>query len=56
MSYICPICGSDNIEYCDTIIEFQSLRYEFTCKDCGAEAIEWFDLVYANTTSLTEDD
>ena len=53
MSYIskecigaCPICGSDNIEYGDTCMEFQSLGYEITCLDCGA---------YANTTSWTED-
>ena len=53
---VCPICGSDNIEYGDTCIEFQSLGYEVTCNDCGAESIEWFDLVYANTTSWTEDE
>ena len=63
MSYIvkecmgeCPICGSDNIEYGDHELTGDSIGYEFTCNDCGAESIEWFDVVYANTTTWTEDE
>ena len=63
MSYIskkcagrCPICDSVHIKYGDSMPEGASIGYELTCNDCGAEAIEWFDLVYANTTSCTEDD
>lgn len=47
----CPKCNSDNLEYGNTELDGTSMGYEFECRDCGCEGIEWYDLVYAITTT-----
>ena len=45
----CPKCGSFNIEYGSTELEGNSLGYEFSCEDCGAYGLEWYNLEYSET-------
>ena len=45
----CPNCNSDNIEYGSSLLEGNSMGYKITCKDCGCEAIEWYNLEYSET-------
>ena len=52
----CPACGSRNLEYGNTELDGESLGYEFTCKDCGNEAIEWYSLEYSTTTACIDDE
>lgn len=52
----CPVCGSDNITYGDSVLEDTSLGYEFICNACHTEAIEWFDLVYSQTTAWVDEE
>ena len=40
----CPECGWMNLDYGDTVIEAQSLGYEFECMDCHAKGTEWYNL------------
>jgi len=55
----CPKCGSENLKYdaweLESIIG-DSLYYPFTCKDCGCEGKEWYDMNYADTTINDEED
>jgi hypothetical protein len=46
----CPKCQSDNLEYGNSEIEGESLGYEFECRDCGCEGIEWYNLTYSDST------
>lgn len=45
----CHKCGSDNLEYGDTNLNGESMGYEFECRDCHAEGIEWYNLHYVET-------
>lgn len=45
----CPKCGSRNVDYAGSNICDDGIGYEFTCKDCGVVAVEWYDLVYSET-------
>lgn len=51
---MCPKCSSDNLEYGNTELDGTYLGYEFECRQCGCEGIEWYKLVYEETT--TDDD
>lgn len=46
----CPKCGSDNLEYGNTELDGETLGYEFECRECGCQGIEWYDLEYSETT------
>lgn len=43
----CPKCNSNNLEYGNTELDGNSMGYEFECRDCGCEGIEWYDCQYA---------
>jgi len=48
----CPACGSTNIEYHGGNIEQDMYCFGFTCLDCGAEALEWYKLVFDITMEI----
>jgi len=44
---VCPKCGGGNLNYecsepCD-----ESIKYPYTCEDCGFEGVEWYGLQFA---------
>ena len=46
----CPKCGSSNLEYGNTELDGENLGYEFECRECGCEGIEWYYLQYGGTS------
>lgn len=48
---VCPVCKKDGqLDYGDMDLSSgNSIGYEFTCDNCGAEGIEWYDLTYSET-------
>lgn len=51
----CIDCKSTNITYLDTEITDNQLGYEYHCDDCDSNGIEWYELNYAETISLREE-
>jgi hypothetical protein len=47
----CPRCGSDDLDYGCQKIMGESLGYDFSCNNCGTEGVEWYDLVYSETST-----
>ena len=45
----CPKCGSDDLEFFDTIKDGMSLGYEFECNECGSQGTEWYNLEYVDS-------
>lgn len=39
--YICPHCGSKNLSYGNGNLTDDYYIYDFSCRDCGAEGIEY---------------
>lgn len=44
----CTVCGSEQIEYGDTILKNGLLGYEAKCDDCGATGKEWYTLEFVD--------
>lgn len=51
----CSVCDSKNVSYDGTKIVDESMGYEITCDDCGAEGIEWYNLIYSETSMKKRD-
>jgi transcription elongation factor Elf1 len=45
----CSHCGSENLEYEAIVLDGDMAGYPVTCKDCGAEGSEWYNLNYCET-------
>lgn len=53
----CPKCSSDELDYDGHEFDFDgSIWYDFTCNDCGAKGKEWYNLSYACSEVVEEDD
>lgn len=46
----CSECNNVDIDYGDTTLQSESMRYRYICNGCGHTGIEWYDLVYSETT------
>jgi hypothetical protein len=51
---ICPVCGSDNLEWGDDEKEGEHLFYEFTCGDCNSSGSELYRMEYIDTEVKAE--
>jgi hypothetical protein len=49
---VCPKCGSINIEYGESTTGDGVCLYPFKCNDCGAEAHEVYDQIFALTEEI----
>lgn len=47
---MCPKCCCSDLEYGNIELDGESLGYEFECRECGCEGIEWYQLNYSETT------
>ena len=45
----CVECKSLNLEYGKVIFD-KTLKYPYTCKDCGHEGMEHYDVIYNTST------
>jgi hypothetical protein len=43
---ICPVCGSDNIEWGETEFEMPLMFYKCWCRECKAEFVEVYKVEY----------
>lgn len=43
---ICPVCGSNDLEYGDSDIQDESYIYDWTCPACGNSGKECYTLVF----------
>ena len=46
---ICPVCGSDDINYQDPDFVDGDLYYQCYCSNCSTGFEEWYNLSYAET-------
>ena len=46
---LCPVCGSDNIDYAPSEILDNTLRYRAECGNCNQDFCEDYDITYAET-------
>ena len=44
---VCPVCGSENLEYAGYDVEDQSIAYNWDCDDCESSGVEYHDFVFA---------
>lgn len=49
---VCPICGSNVLEWEDTEIDNNYVYYPFVCKKCGNGGYERYTLKYHSTTGI----
>ena len=49
MENVCPKCKGSNLEFTNCEDGGDYKTYSYTCKDCGCEAHEQFELVYMET-------
>ncbi len=43
----CPHCGGDDINYESAEFEPGAVYYPSTCRDCGGEWEEWYELKFS---------
>lgn len=41
---ICPVCGSDDLDYHSYEVEGTQLSYQWECNDCHSQGTEWYSL------------
>jgi hypothetical protein len=46
---ICPVCGSDELEWGESDHDIDYVHYEFVCRDCGAEGRDEYVATYSRT-------
>ena len=51
----CHACGSENLWYEGYVFKSDYIRYEYECRDCGAQGEEWYKLTYIGSTGKGED-
>jgi hypothetical protein len=51
---ICPVCGGNNLEYDDQLMENNTIGFEWTCFDCKSEGTEWFQLTFQEHVVVKE--
>lgn len=52
---ICPVCGSENLNYEGLEPEEEMIVYPWTCENCGATGSEWYELQFAGHNVDTKD-
>ena len=52
----CSVCGSDMVEYGSSEHDGDSIGYEISCSSCGAQGMEWYDVVYSETIMHPKED
>jgi len=50
----CVWCGSEDIEYGESVIGGDQLGYKISCNECNRKSVEWYKLVYVGSTKLQE--
>lgn len=54
-SGICPLCGSENLDYGAAVIEDVGVMYPWTC-ECGAKGEETYNLEFSGHYAVEKDD
>lgn len=44
---ICPVCGSDRLDFDGFVVEGNSCIYKWRCNGCGVSGREWYDLIFS---------
>lgn len=44
---LCPVCHSDNVDYESIELREGMAYFPYTCKNCGTEGEEWYNLQFA---------
>lgn len=53
---ICPLCGSDQVEYSDGTVDHAGYSYTCECHDCKARWNECYDMVFAGCWNIVDKD
>ena len=48
-SEVCPYCGSEVVDYDDSIQVSDSIMWYFTCNKCGRTGVEVYSITYKYT-------
>lgn len=46
MQGICPSCGSEDLNYGNSILDGIYMGFEWECDECGTTGIEWYVLEF----------
>ena len=51
---VCPVCGSDTLDYLKNRIMFDQLRYYWTCEECGSNGEEVHTLIFSGHVDIDD--
>lgn len=53
---ICPVCGSEDLDYGVLIPYGNSISYPWTCNHCHAKGNEVYDLIFNQHENIVKED
>ena len=53
---VCPLCGSENIDYGASILQDFMLLYQVKCNDCHTKFTEMYELTYCCKWEIEDPD
>jgi hypothetical protein len=48
----CGHCNSSNVDWYESELNDDCVRYDYTCDDCGFEGSEWHDVKFSEQTTF----
>lgn len=51
---VCPVCGSEQITYCESDIDGDTIWYKCVCDQCDSTFNECYNLIYVGMEEIED--